>query len=549
MLALEQFDDEDQTALPAAIMTRRVVAPRAEVQGVETPADAIAVSLDRTGRVDLPLVAELLGMPEPEARTALVVMVFADPESGELVHAPAYLSGDVRAKLQVARTHAAEDPSFQANVAALAEVLPPDLGVEDITARLGAVWISEQVHEEFLRELLHSEDVRVENLLPGMWEVRGGRQGILATSEWGTARRPAPDIAQALMEQRTLLVYDEYEDADGKKRHVLNPVETTAAQEKADALQERFGEWVWEDPARAKQLVDEYNRRFNSIVLRDYTGAGEYLSLPGLAASFTPREHQRAAVARMIAEPVAGLFHEVGAGKTAEMIMGAMEMRRMGLITKPVVVVPNHMLEQFGREWLQIYPRARILAASSQDLTADKRRLFVARVAANEWDAVILTQGAFGCRRGGRRARHRLAGAHRARRRDRGVRAGPAVRIRVHLGRRLSRHGASQPGGSAAVRVRDLPAADVHIERLRADPGDARLAAAGGGMEPDVLASRRMPPVVRQPEPGGRRARLAGPAPRTGRDLLVARDARGVRPARRPPLQEQGPVTSRTAGA
>ncbi len=395
VLALEQFDDEDQTALPAAIMTRRVVAPRAEVQGVETPADAIAVSLDRTGRIDLPLVADLLGMPEPEASAALAGMVFTDPGSGELVHAPAYLSGDVRAKLDAARTRAAEDPAFQVNVEALAAVLPPDLGVEDITARLGAVWISEQVHQAFLRELLRSEDVRVENPLPGMWEVRGGRQGILATSEWGTARRPAPDIAQALMEQRTLLVYDEYEDAEGKKRRVLNPVETTAAQEKADALQERFSEWVWEDPARAKRLVDEYNRRFNSIVLRDYTGAGEYLSLPGMAASFTPREHQRAAVARMIAEPAAGLFHEVGAGKTAEMIMGAMEMRRMGLIAKPVVVVPNHMLEQFGREWLQIYPRARILAASSAELTADKRRLFVARVAANEWDAVILTQGAF----------------------------------------------------------------------------------------------------------------------------------------------------------
>ncbi len=395
VLALEQFDEEDQTVRPAAIMTRRVVAPRAEVQGVESPADAIALSLDRIGRIDLPLIADLLGMGEPEARAALAGMVFTDPDSGELVHAPAYLSGDVRAKLQSARAHAAKDPTFQANVDALTDVLPADLGVEDIAARLGAVWISEQVHEEFLRELLRSEEVRVENPLAGMWEVRGGRQGILATSEWGTARRPAPDIAQALMEQRTLLVYDEYEDADGKTRRVLNPMETTAAQEKADALQERFGEWVWEDPARAKALVDEYNRRFNSIVLRDYTGAGGYLSLPGMAASFTPGEHQRAAVARMIAEPAAGLFHEVGAGKTAEMIIGAMEMRRMGLIAKPVVVVPNHMLEQFGREWLQIYPRARILAASSQDLTAEKRRLFVARVAANEWDAIVITQGAF----------------------------------------------------------------------------------------------------------------------------------------------------------
>lgn len=395
VLALEQFDDTDQTASPAAIMTHRVVAPRAEIQGVETPADAIAVSLDKTGGIDLPLIADMLGMPEPEARTALAGLVFTDPETDDLIHAPAYLSGDVRTKLDAARERAGDDPEFQANVDALTEVLPETLGVEDITARLGAVWISAEVHEQFLDDLLRTSEVRVENPLPGMWEVRGARQGLLATSEWGTERRPAPDIAQAVMEQRTLLVYDEIEDADGKKRQVLNPVETAAAQEKADALQERFGEWVWEDPERAKTLTDEYNRRFNSIVLRDYTNAGEYLSLPGMAATFTPRPHQRAAVARMIAEPAAGLFHEVGAGKTAEMVIGAMEMRRMGLVSKPVVVVPNHMLEQVGREWLQIYPRARILAASSHDLTADKRRLFVARASANEWDAVILTQGAF----------------------------------------------------------------------------------------------------------------------------------------------------------
>ncbi|WP_246846538.1 helicase [Humibacter ginsenosidimutans] len=395
VLALEVFDDAEQTASPAAIMSRRVVAPRVEIQGVDTPADAIAVSLDRTGRIDLTLIADILGMTEPDARQALTGLVYTDPGTGELIHAPAYLSGDVRAKLDAAKTKAADHRQFQANVDALTQVLPEPLGVEEIAARLGAVWISAGVHEQFLNDLLRTHEVRVENPLPGMWEVRGGRQGLLATSEWGTPRRPAPDIAQAVMEQRTLLVYDQVEDVDGRTRQVLNPVDTTSAQEKADQLQERFVEWVWEDPERARILVEEYNRRFNSIVLRDYTGAGEYLTLPGLASNFTPRPHQRSAVARMIAEPAAGLFHEVGAGKTSEMIMGVMEMRRMGLISKPVLVVPNHMLEQFGREWLQIYPRARILAASSKDLTADKRRLFVARAAASEWDGVLMTQGAF----------------------------------------------------------------------------------------------------------------------------------------------------------
>ncbi|GAA1532697.1 helicase-related protein [Brevibacterium picturae] len=393
--ALEEFDDSTQTATPATILTRRVVAPRAEVHGADTPADAVALSMDRTGGIDLPLIADLLGMNEAETRQALTGLVYTDPVTDALVHAPDYLSGDVRTKLTQAKERATADPAFQANVDALTEVQPEDLGVEDITARLGAVWISPAVHQQFLAEILRTDEVRVENPLPGMWEVRGGRSGLQATSEWGTQRRPAPVLAQSLMEQKPIIVKDEIDGPDGKPQMVINPTETTAAQEKADALQERFAEWVFEDPERAKTLVDEYNTRFNSIVLRDYSAAGDYLTLPGMAETFTPRPHQRAAVARMIAEPSTGLFHEVGAGKTAEAIMGAMEMRRMGLINKPLIVIPNHMLAQFSSEWLQIYPQARILAASSKDVTADKRRSFVARAAANDWDGILLTQSAF----------------------------------------------------------------------------------------------------------------------------------------------------------
>lgn len=395
VLALESFDETDQTTTPAAILTRRVVVSRPEVQGVETPQEAIAVSLDRTGRIDLELIARLMGVPLDEARDSLGGLAFTDPSTGQLVQAPEYLSGDVRIKLERARAAAETEPVYGANVEALKKVLPEPIGADEIAARLGAVWIDADTHKQFLTELLQARDIVVENPLPGEWEVRGGRYGVRSTSEWGTERRPAPDLAQALMEQRTVLVYDEVEGPGGKKRRILNADETAAAQEKAEALQERFGEWVWEDPARAQRLVDEYNRRFNSLVLRDYTDAGDYLTLPGLAANFTPRPHQRAAVARMIAEPAVGLFHEVGAGKTAVMVMGAMEMRRMGLVSKPLVVVPNHMLEQVTREWLQLYPRARILAASSSELSRDKRRLFVARAAANDWDAIVLTQGAF----------------------------------------------------------------------------------------------------------------------------------------------------------
>jgi N12 class adenine-specific DNA methylase len=395
VMALERFDEETQRSTPAAILTQRVVQQRATTYGAESPAEAIALSLDRTGKVDLPTIAQLLGQTTEEARDALGELVYDEPGTERLLHSAEYLSGDVRKKLDVARDAAAADERYQVNVDALSRVIPPALSIDQIEARLGAVWIDAATHRQFLEDILRDQSVKVENPVPGMWEVRGQRGTIRATSEWGTQRRPATDLAQALMEQKPVTVYDEYEDSDGRTRRILNPTETTAAQEKADQLQERFGEWVWEDNDRANRLADEYNRRFNSIVLRDYKGAGDYLTLPGMAANFVPLPHQRDAIARGIAEPAVGLFHEVGAGKTAEMVIIAMELKRMGLISKPAVVVPNHMLEQFGREWLQIYPQARILAASSEDLAGDKRRLFVARAAANDWDAVILTRTAF----------------------------------------------------------------------------------------------------------------------------------------------------------
>ncbi|TFD07581.1 helicase [Cryobacterium sp. TMT1-66-1] len=391
VMALERFDEERQTASPAAMLKQRVVAQRPITQGAETPAEAITLSLDRTGRIDLDTIAHLLGQTEADARAGLGEMVYDDPSTGNLIHAPEYLSGDVRIKLDAAQTAAETEPErFAVNVAAL----PEKLTMEQIQARLGAVWVDAETHQQFLRELLRDRSIRVENPMPGMWEVRGNRQTLRATSEWGTVRRPATMLSQALMEQKPITVYDEYEELGTKKR-VVNALETTAAQEKADQLQERFGEWVWENPERAERLTDEYNRRFNSIALRDYSHEGDYLTLPGVALNFVPRPHQRAAVARMLSEPAVGLFHQVGAGKTAEMVMGTMELGRMGLVTKPVVVVPNHMLEQFAREWLQIYPQARILASSSDDLAGDKRRLFVARAAANDWDAIIMTRTAF----------------------------------------------------------------------------------------------------------------------------------------------------------
>ncbi|HEY7813817.1 MAG TPA: DEAD/DEAH box helicase family protein, partial [Nakamurella sp.] len=393
--ALESYDDVAGVATPASILAERVVQPRTPILGADTAADALAVTLESRGRVDLADIARLRGLTELEAREELGTLVFQDPANGDLVPAVEYLSGNVRVKLQQAEEAAPSRPDLQVNVAALREVQPADLRPDEIEPRIAAAWISADDHRQFLADLLRDPTARVEHPGGTVWAVRANTWSLQATSEWGTQRRPAGVILHNLLEQRPIEVYDT--DPDGKR--ILNATDTEAAREKAGAMQERFAEWVWEDPDRALRLAGEYNHRFNALVLRDYTTEGENLALPGLARTFTPRPHQRAAAARMISEPAVGLFHQVGAGKTAEMVMGVMELRRLGMASKPVVVVPNHMLEQFSREWLQLYPQARVLAASSDDLkvskTRDKRREFVARTAANDWDAVVMTREAF----------------------------------------------------------------------------------------------------------------------------------------------------------
>jgi len=399
--ALEHYDDATGTATKSAIFTQRVVAPRAPRLGADNPADALAICVDTFGEVRLTEIARLLGTDTDTARAGLGTLVFdqpptSSPDSAQLVAGPArlvvaseYLSGNVRAKLAAATAAAAADPAMAPNVAALREVIPADLGPSEIRARLGAPWIGAPDVQQFLRDTLDDPGLRVEHPGGSIWAVKGAGAGVAATSTWGTTRRAAPDLAQAALEQRTVKVYDEF--ADGSR--VLNLTETLAAQEKTRALDERFGEWVWQDPARAERLARVYNDTFNNTALRSYDNVA--LSLPGVALTFTPRPHQVAAVARMIAEPAVGLFHEVGAGKTAEMVMGTMELRRLGLVRKPAIVVPNHMLEQFATEFLAIYPRANILPAGRDDLAGDKRRDFVARAATGDWDAIVLTRSAF----------------------------------------------------------------------------------------------------------------------------------------------------------
>lgn len=394
--ALERFDEASGEAAKAAIFTGRVLERRTPVTSADSPADALAVSLDQAGRVDLPAIADLLDMPDAEARDHLGTLVFHDPASGELVPRAEYLSGDVRAKLAAAEHAAESDPTLRVNVNHLAEVIPEDLGPEEIHASLGAVWIPATDVEAFLKDTLNDPTIQVRHGSGAMWSVTGNpgsKKRVAATSTWGTERLNALDLATRLLQQQETVVRDEIDNGDGGVTRVINPEATDAAGEKAVAMRDRFSEWVWEDPARATRLAGAYNTMFNSTVLRSYDG--KHLTLPGLAGWFTPHPHQRAAVHRMIAEPSTGLFHQVGAGKTAEMVMGTQELRRLGMINKPAIVVPNHMLEQFTRETLALYPRANVLAAGTEDLRADKRRLFVAKAATGDWDAIIMTRGAF----------------------------------------------------------------------------------------------------------------------------------------------------------
>jgi len=391
--ALEQFDPVGQRAAKAAVFRERVIAPRAPRLGADTPADALAICLDAHGEPRLDEIARLLGATENDARAQLGALVFDDPGTGRLVPAAEYLSGQVREKLRRAGQAAEDDSRFAINVTELRRVIPPDLTPGEIDARLGAAWIDAAHVQQFLREILDDPRLRVEHPGGQIWAVRGDPHTVPARSTWGTGRYPAPQLAQALLEQRSIEVRDTVTDVQGRDRSVLNADATLAAQEKAAELAGRFADWAWEDPARAAALARTYNDRFNSLVLRSYDAAA--LSLPGLALTFRPRPHQVAAVARMISEPAVLLAHEVGAGKTAEMIMGVTELRRLGLVRKPAVVVPNHMLEQFAREWLQLYPQAKVMTAGQEDLARDRRREFVARCATGTWDGIVISRSAF----------------------------------------------------------------------------------------------------------------------------------------------------------
>ncbi|MFV0433830.1 MAG: hypothetical protein ACK5LO_07620 [Leucobacter sp.] len=398
--ALERYNEDTGEARKSTIFTERVVGVTVETDRVESAEDAIRVSLDRVGQVDVPLVAELLDVDEASVPDRLGELVFLNPDDlVSYVPAEEYLSGNVRQKLKDARYLAEVDQRFQRHVAELEPVVPEELGPAEIDVKLGASWVPVDDVEAFIEKELKKEVNAIERI-DGEWRFKlRGRATDSVEAKWGVEGEYTKENAERVF-KRVLngepleLRYRPDKDAP----LLVDQVGTEELQERVQELHDTFQDWLWRDVSRVERLQERYNDLYNGIVLRSYDGVE--LTFPGKAATFTPRPHQHAAVARMLAEPATGLFHEVGAGKTAEMVLGVMELRRLGMVTKPAIIVPNQMLEQFVREFKQIYPRAKVLAAGSEDISTagskDGRKLFVARARTGDWDAVIMTHGSFG---------------------------------------------------------------------------------------------------------------------------------------------------------
>ena len=391
--SIEDYDLETDTAKPGPIFSERVISPPS-APVVTSAADALAVVLNERGHVDIDHIAELTHGDPTSVTGQLGDAIFRDPADGSWQTADAYLSGAVRTKLAVARAAAALDPAYERNVHALQEVLPADLRPSDITARLGAPWIPAADVVAFVKERMET-DIRIHHMPQlGSWTVEARQLGYSAagTSEWGTSRRHAGELLADALNSRVPQIFDVFRDADGERR-VLNVVDTEAARDKLQKIKQAFGDWVWTDADRADRLVRDYNDRFNNIAPRKFDGS--HLKLPGASGAFVLYGHQKRGIWRIIADGSAYLAHAVGAGKTMTMAAAIMEQRRLGLIAKAMLVVPGHCLAQAAREFLALYPNARILVADETNFTKDKRARFLSRAATATWDAIIITHSAF----------------------------------------------------------------------------------------------------------------------------------------------------------
>ena len=411
LCSLENLDEQGQLKSKAAMFTKRTIRPERTVTSVDTPSEALAVSIGEHGKVDLPYMAELLGTPGDYGRitTELSGVILkdpaadpTDPEAGWQM-ADEYLSGDVRAKLRMAQFAAETNPEFSVNVEALTKAQPRELEASEIDVRLGATWLAPEIIQKFMTEtfqipyyLRHAVKVRY-SPYTAEWRVEGktatGRSDIISSETYGTSRANAYKILEETLNLKDVRIYDTIEDAEGKPKRVLNKRETMLAQQKQQVIKDAFANWVWQDPQRRIALVKQYNELFNSTRPREYDGS--HIKFVGMNPEITLREHQRNAIAHVLYGGNTLLAHEVGAGKTYEMAASAMEAKRLGLCQKSLFVVPNHLTEQWASEFLNLYPNAKLLVARRKDFETANRKKFCARIATGDYDAVIIGHSQF----------------------------------------------------------------------------------------------------------------------------------------------------------
>ena len=405
LCSLEVLDDEDKTKLKskADMFTKRTIKQQRSVDSVDTAAEALALSIGEKARVDMAYMSQLTGKSEDDIIDELNGVIFLDPVYGDWQTADEYLSGNVRQKLREAENAAVDSPGYLPNVEALRAAQPKDLDASEIEVRLGATWIDKKYIQQFMFELLEPPLYARRSLevnyseFTAEWNISGKNSipynDINARMTYGTDCANAYKILEDTLNLRDVRIYDTVRDADGKEKRVLNSKETTLAQQKQQAIKEAFRDWIWRDPDRRRELVQLYNERFNSTRPREYDG--RHLIFPGMNPEITLREHQLNAIAHDLYGGNTLLAHEVGAGKTFEMIAAAMEGKRLGLCQKSLFAVPNHLTEQWASEFLRLYPSANILVATKKDFETRNRKKFCARIATGDYDAVIIGHSQF----------------------------------------------------------------------------------------------------------------------------------------------------------
>lgn len=405
LCSLEILDENGNLARKADMFTKRTIKPKTEITSVDNANDALIVSLSEKARVDITFMQKLCNMDMDKMLKDLEGEIFNVPEYEEPNHwvtADEYLSGNVREKLKIAEHFAETDERFNVNVKYLKEVQPKDLNASEISVRLGSTWIPPEDIKVFIEYLLNPSNYACQNInvhyneATSEWWIEGknyDKYNIKATNTYGTGRASAYKIIEDSLNLKDTRIYDYYEDENGKKVAELNKKETAIAQAKQEQIKLAFEEWIWKDPERRERLTKVYNERFNSIRPREYDGS--HISFDGMNPEITLRKHQVNAIARILYGGNTLLAHEVGAGKTFEMVAAAMESKRLGLCNKSLFVVPNHIVEQFGQEFLQLYPSANVLVTTKKDFETANRKKFCSRIATGDYDAIIISHSQF----------------------------------------------------------------------------------------------------------------------------------------------------------